>query len=129
MPGRVPSIFPNSKNFRNFDSKSDSANSLQTSNNCKTTNKKASCSADNEGERQILGSNEASDVAIDSTFEISTSRTFVDENEELISIPSGYNWESDEIDNIEVLDENSFDSNNYELSKSSTSHSTYQIPE
>lgn len=129
VPGRVPSIFPNSKNFRNFDAKSDSANSLQTTINCETMNKIASCFADDEGETQILGSNKASDVATDSTFKISTSHRFVDENEELISMSSGNNWGSDEIDNIEVLDENSSDSNNYELSDSPTSHSTYQIPE
>lgn len=129
VPGRVPSIFPNSKNFRNFDSKSDSANCLQTSINCETSNKIATCFADDEGETQILGSNKASDVATDSTFEISTSHTFVDENEELISLSSGNNWESDEIDNIEVLDETSSDSNDYELSGLSTSHSTYPIPE
>lgn len=139
VPGKVPSIFPNSKNFRNFDSKSDCANSLPTSINCETTNKIPSCFADNEGETKILGSTRASDVATDSTFEISTSHGFVDENEELISMSSGNNWESNEINNIEVLDENSFDSNNYELSNLPTSHKTfvythglldsYQIPE
>lgn len=121
MPGSVPSIFPNSKNVQSINSESDGANSLQNG-TCSTDEQIADV---NMKGTQISDSNDISyeaeyDEETNSTFEISTSRELFGDNEA----------DDGETNNIEFLYENSSNTNNnYELSKSSATLDTYQIPE